>query len=127
MSKIKGFIVFIAAFNITTKLWAGNVKCMGIALSHVLEHFENARTSTGVVALKGPGESFGEINLGYVEEETVSIRDIGKDSFEVKIHFNSPIHEYKEAQLKTAVDLANIEDCSFYPQEKIIYRLFIKK
>ncbi len=116
-------IIFFSAMQ---PAWAGNVRCMDVVLGHVLEDFDHMRSSTGIMALDSRYDHV-EINLGYVNENAVVIRDVRKECFEVEIPFDSAVQGLRKALLKTTVCEVDEQSCAFARSKKITYSLHIRQ
>lgn len=116
----------LAFLGTTSSAWAGNLRCMNLVIGHVLEDFDRLRMSTGIVA-QDTNYDHHEVNLGYVNEKSVTVSDIGKDSFQVEIPFDSTSHGPSKGLLKITIYEVDYNNCAFNHLEKIAYRLHVRQ
>jgi len=122
-------LLFLLVLTGTFKAQAGNLRCMPTIINHVLRDFEQKRQTTGLVVTvrnQNTGHRDQQINLGRnLEEESVVISDVHKNSFRVDIPLRYINHKTSNLIVLTYVMIENYNSCKPALQG-LVYKVYEK-
>jgi hypothetical protein len=123
MNLLKTTIAFTAlTLTIFTNAQA-EVRCMPKALDYVLNEFQHQRDNGGVV-VRDVRNHNAQVNLGSdLQEGIVEIKDISKNSYNIRINLRQQGDEINRSVLQTNISIDNYESC-IISDRTIIFNLF---